>query len=103
MRDDVEPVSDTVFRRPLPSLQSIAMGEIVCGLPEVECLITVLDRIEQGRHQGCCKEKPKGMNWLNNEVTWGPVDRVSLWSLKKGMTFLGTYFFLACEASGWTK
>ena len=40
---DVEPGADGVLGRELPSLQAVAMIEVVSGLPEVEHFVTILD------------------------------------------------------------
>ena len=43
MERDVEPGTDGIKGRELPSLQAVGMIEIVGRLPEVEDFITVLD------------------------------------------------------------
>jgi hypothetical protein len=57
MQAGISPAANGVFGRVLPRLESIAMVEIVGGLPVVEDLITVLDWGEDSsRKIGSCEE-----------------------------------------------
>lgn len=77
MGDDVEPVSDTILRGPLPGLQTVAMRKVMSWFPEVEGLITVLDGIEESCKEVCAKENGKHIYWLYDEQARGSMQIVS--------------------------
>lgn len=49
MQADVQPAADRIVGRVFPSLQAVAVGEVVCRLVVVEGLIAVLNGREEGR------------------------------------------------------
>lgn len=69
MRSSVSPASDGVYWRVLPSLESIVVVEIMSWLPEIEDLVAVLDRTEEGRNQMTSQKDIKCDD--GTELEWG--------------------------------
>lgn len=48
MEASIRPAANSVYRGILPCLESVVVVEVVCWLPEIEDLVTVLDRTVEG-------------------------------------------------------
>lgn len=77
MRHNVQPISDAVFRRPLPGLKTVAVREVVCWFPEIECLVAVLDGVEQCCKQCHSKEHSERIDGLYNKEAWSPIKPIN--------------------------
>lgn len=63
MNTSIRPGSDGVYRSVFPSLEAMAMGEVVSGLPIVEDLVAVVDRMVERSNHVACKEDGKCNGW----------------------------------------
>lgn len=79
MEGKICPTSNGILWRVLPSLQAIAMAEIVCRLPVIEGLITILyRRIDRSEYVGT-EEDVKSTNWLYSERSRRSVGTDLVW------------------------
>jgi len=69
VEEDIGPATDGKFGRVLPSLEAIAVGDVVGRLPVVEGLVTVLDWGEERREKACRKKGVEGVDGLNGKRT----------------------------------
>lgn len=56
MQADIQPAADGIVGRVLPGLTSVAMGEVVCGLPVVVGLVAVLNGRKYSPEDVCCEK-----------------------------------------------
>lgn len=67
MENDVEPASNRVVWGVLPGLEAVAMADVVCWLPVVERLVTVLNRGEEGGDEVGSEEDVECRDWFDRE------------------------------------
>ena len=75
----ISPAANRIYRRILPCLESIVMVKVVCGFPEIEDFVTVLDRTVEGGNCMADKEDVKGRDGgeLKRSLPWS----VDFWSV----------------------
>ncbi len=86
MERDIEPTSYGERGRVLPSLQSVAMAEVVCRFPVVEGLVAILNRGKQGGDGVGDQKNVECRDWLDSiwarRVSGITVGMVSRWKIE---------------------